>query len=68
MTPLMPAEKASMLKTLRDALEIVQTLPTRRDCAACDHWAGSLCSRWNAAPPAEVLPVGCDAFESSVPF
>jgi hypothetical protein len=68
MTPLMPQVKASMLRTLSDAIEIVRGLPERRDCEACDHLVNGVCRRWSAAPPAKVLPVGCDAFESTIPF
>lgn len=68
MNPLMPAVKASMVKTLRDALQIVEAIPERRDCAACDFWHGGQCQRWNAVPPAEVQAAGCEAFVSTVPF
>jgi hypothetical protein len=68
MTPLMPAVKNAMVRTLSDALDIVRSLPERHDCPACDRLINGRCTQWNAVPPPEVQPVGCDAFVSTVPF
>lgn len=65
---LMPAVKASMARTLRQALEIIESLPTRHDCGACDHFIDGRCKHWNAVPPPEAQAAGCDAFVSTIPF
>lgn len=68
MNALMPEAKRLMLRKLENEIAALRATPERHDCGACDHFVDSICQRWNAAPPAEVQPVGCDAFESTVPF
>lgn len=66
-----PATAAAMTAILAESLEGV---PDDRSCASCD-FSGTedgaviWCSRWQAAPPEEVAPKGCDEFQDfGAPF
>jgi hypothetical protein len=43
-----------------------------RACWSCMHWndTSKVCQRWECAPPADVLPIGCEAWsdEEELPF
>lgn len=40
-----------------------------RGCKGCSHFDGGTCKRFNAQPPAEFLPQGCDHWDyDEVPF
>ena len=42
--------------------------PTRGSCHDCTHFAGALCIKWDAEPPADVIATGCEAFAPDSTF
>ena len=59
-------EILSMISTMTTSLEDLRTR-VLRSCESCDHWQGT-CVKWNSDPPPEVMEVGCEAFETEIPF
>lgn len=39
------------------------------ECSTCEHYHAKRCTKWNAAPPPEVLAVGCPDWKfDEIPF
>ena len=64
-------DKNHLLSTLKTAIQAAESMPVATPCATCVNYEGKICQLAHAAPPPEVLPVGCEAYvfdADSAPF
>lgn len=63
-----PQEQTRMLRTLRDAIKIVESFEVKKDCASCEYWDGA-CTKFGSTPPEHVQKKGCEHWASDqIPF
>lgn len=68
---LTPERKQEALLALDYLRRLVEALPERRHCVACDRFMGATnpwCNHWGAEVPAEAQAHGCDQWVPSIPF
>ena len=67
---ILPQNKHYLLEALKEAQEIIASLPVKQECKNCKQFKEGYCIANNEMQiPAEVLPLGCKAWEwDEVPF
>ena len=59
-----------MLEALKEAMQIIESLPARKHCRNCASWSEGYCkANGDVKPPPEVIERGCKAWQwDEVPF
>lgn len=62
-----PAQKAQAIKTLRNAIEIIEATQPQTPCSTCDGFKDKHCVEWGAVVPPDAQAAGCDRW-FAIPF
>lgn len=57
------------IKALMGEAQMWSDILEKKSCQDCTHWQQSVCQKWNAEPPPEVVKTGCDEWNwDEIPF
>ena len=67
---ILPQDKHYLIESLQRAIDILKSLPDKKECANCEFHSMGLCTANNNRQiPEDIKPVGCNAWRWwGVPF